>query len=150
MKKMMWRVTLALVFGALLPAGARAQFIPGNLGMYEQQSHARWLAQRTVFYGPMGPARAALHQAKAALDTTVHDVKQMTGNPDLQYYTRWDRKKLGILGPYPNQVGGAMGMGMGYQQPIIVQQPVYGGAALNGVGGARTPTRYNPTSRLFW
>lgn len=154
MKKLMWRVGLALAFGALLPVAARAQFIPGNLGAYEQQSHARWMAQRTVFYGPMGPVRGALHQAKAAVDGTVHTLKQMTGNPDLQYYTRWDRKKLGILGPYPGQgygygMGG-MGAGMGYQAPVVMPAPVYGGAAMNQTGGARYPTRLNPASRLFW
>lgn len=150
MKNLMWRVCLALVFGALLPVAASAQFAPGNLAAYEQQSHMRWMAQRTVFYGPMGPARGALHQAKAAVDGTVHAVKQLTGNPDLQYYTRWDRKKLGILGPYPGQTG-AYGYGMGYQQsPVMQSQPVYGGAQMNQTGGARYPTTLRTGSRLFW
>lgn len=150
MKNLM-RVALALAIIALVPSFARAQFMPGNLAAYEQQSHARWLAQRTVFYGPMGPVRATLHNARNAVDNTIHTIKQMTGNPDLQHYTRFDRRPVGLLGPRPGMgVGMGYGMGMGYQQPVIVNQPVYGGAQLNAVGGARTPTRYNPSSRLFW
>lgn len=144
------RVAVSLLVAFWMAGAAHAQY-GVNPRMYEAQSHARWMMQRQAFYGPMGPARAALHQARVVADEAVHTVKQLTGNPDLQHYTRWDRRKLGVLGPYP---GGGFGYGMGGVgmgvQPIVQQAPVYGGAALNNGGGARYPTRLNPGSRLFW
>ena len=137
---------IALALAALAPAAARAQYVNGNLQAYEAASENRWMAQRAAYYGPMGPARQELHNLRDDVDTAVHRVKQLTGNPDLGYYTRYDTRKLGILGPYPTAIAGSASA----VAPVMVSQPVYGGAALNQTGGARFPTRLNPTTHLHW
>jgi hypothetical protein len=145
MKNLLRGLALALVVSAFAPS-AHAQYMAGNLNAYEAQSHARWVATHNAFYGPMGPARAELHEARVTVDRSVHQFKQMIGNPDLQYYSRFDRRPVGLLGPTP-----AVGMPMGgMAAPVIQPAPVMGGAAMNQTGGARYPTRFNPSSRLFW
>lgn len=146
MKNTLRSLALALVVAALAPAVARAQYTVGNLRGYEQLSEQRWMMQRSMYYGPMGPTRAAIHQARDEVDETVHKVKQLTGDPDIGFYSRYDRRKLGLLGPYPTPVGG----GAAYAAPVVMQQPVMGGAALNQTGGARFPAHYNAVNHLHW
>ena len=133
------------ILGAALPA--QAQFASSNLWTYEAQSHARWKAERQAVYGPNGPVREGLHKARCTVDRVVHEVKMAVGNPDLQYYDRWDRRRLGAFGPYPSTAYQGGMMAPGALSPVT---PVYGGAQLNRTGGARTPTRWNPATRNFW
>lgn len=152
MKNLWIGAAFALSIAVFAPAAARAQYgAHAQLHNYERQSHGRWMAEREVFYGQMGPVRRTLHEARVAVDNVKHQVNHLVGNPDLQHYTRWDRRPLGMFGPHSS--GAMYGGGMvqpGFGAPVVRQMPVYGGPAMNQTGGARYPTRWNANSRLFW
>jgi hypothetical protein len=157
---------------ACLPSAALAQFGSPHFNMhgYEAGSHARWHAERGIYYGETGPIRGALHQARHAVEGVKHSLNHLVGNPDFQHYTRWDRRPLGLFGPYPSggymagypggyqggyggYPGGCPGVGMPpmYGGGVVMPPaPVYGGPAMNQTGGARYPTTYNPGTGLFW
>lgn len=152
MKNLFVGAAFAVAIAFLAPTQARAQYgAHAQMRAYEQQSHARWMAEREVFYGPMGPVRRTLHNARVAVDEAKHTLNNVVGNPDFQHYTRFDRRKLGILGPYPSGAAyGGVGVQPGFGAPVVRPAPILGGPAMNQTGGSRYPTRWNPNSRLFW
>lgn len=169
-----WWLGFVLVLAA--PTMARAQWVNSHFQnrVYEAQSHGRWMAERQMFYGPMGTARKTVHDARRVVDEVVHVAKRVTGNPDFQHYSRYDRRSLGLLGPSPSAAmgggfgygggyggaygggyggayGGAYGGGYGMGGMPYATTPVVGfGGNVNGGGGATVPTRRLPGSNLNW
>lgn len=154
MKNFWIGAALAVAVALFTPTEARAQYGAHQaMHGYERQSHARWMAEREMYYGEMGPVRRTLHNARVAVDEAKHQLNHLVGNPDFQHYSRWDRRPLGAFGPYPSGaayggVGGFVQPGFG--APVVRPAPVIGGPMLNQTGGSRYPTRWNPGSRLFW
>lgn len=125
----------------------------GALGQYERYSHDRWHQNHRRMHGEMGPIRKFLHRARNAYDTFDHGVRQFVGDPNVPYYTRHDRRGVGLMGPPSGMMNQANGYNMGYGG--MNQGTMNSGAATDNPESLRflnrrAPVQRDPRSGLYW
>lgn len=132
---------LALIL-EVAPRSACAQGY-GDLATYERWSHRQWHQNYQATNGEMGPIRKTLHRVRNGFESFEHGVKQFMGDPDVGYYYRHDRRRIGMFGATNMDASmyRSYGAGAGYGQPTEESYRF-----MNN----RAPTIRNARTGLFW